>query len=85
MNNTITQEIVDTIYNNSQKYVKTLFDKMTLVSIQLPNGFCITESSACVDPENFSMDIGYEICENRIKNKIWELEGYKLQCEISSK
>lgn len=42
----------------------------------------ITESSACVDPKNFDATIGVQICKERIKNKIWELEGYRLQNNI---
>lgn len=50
--------------------------------MQLPNGFILTESSACVDPANFDEQIGYEICMNRIENKIWEMEGYALQQRV---
>lgn len=59
-----------------------MFDKCTLVCVKLENGFVLTESSACVDPANYNEEIGKEICFERIKNKIWELEGYRLQCDI---
>ena len=78
----VTQEQVDEILSNSDVGVATVFDKCTIVSVRLPNGFVITESSACVSPENYDEEMGYEICMNRITNKIWELEGYRLQCEL---
>lgn len=80
--NSITQEIVDEIYNESEKLTFVSFDKCLILSCKLKNGFVITESSACVDPKNFDSKIGIDICEERIKNKIWELEGYKLQDKI---
>ena len=54
-------------------------NKTTVVHVTLKNGFTVTESSSCVDPENYSKDIGVEICLERIENKIWELLGFMLQ------
>nr|WP_254786645.1 Gp49 family protein [Cytobacillus oceanisediminis] len=75
------QDIID----NSIVEVQTIFDKCTVVSCQLPNGFIIVESSACVDPANYDVKLGAQICMERITNKIWELEGYRLQDELSNK
>lgn len=82
MNNTVTQKQIDDLFNKSEKKVETYFDKCTVMTIQLPNGFVLVESSACVDKNNFSEEIGIEICTRKIKDKIWELEGYRLQCEL---
>lgn len=79
---TITQEHIDDILEHSEIDVETVFDKCTIVKCQLPNGFVIVESSACVSPENYDEDMGIDICLERIKNKVWELEGYRLQCEL---
>jgi hypothetical protein len=54
-------------------------DKTTIVNMQLPNGFVLTEASSCVDPRNFDMAMGENICKTKLVNKIWELEGYYLQ------
>lgn len=80
--NSVTQEQVDEILDNSYINVQKIFDKCTVVSVQLPNGFILVESSSCVDPINYNHKIGTEICLARIKNKIWELEGYKLQDKV---
>ena len=56
-----------------------MFGKCTIVAVQLANGFVIVESSACVDPKNYNLKTGIEICIDKIKNKLYELEGYKLQ------
>lgn len=80
--NSITQELVDKMYDESEKLTYISFGKCLILSCKLKNGFVITESSACVDPKNFDAKIGVQICKERIKNKIWELEGYRLQNNI---
>ena len=79
---TITSEMVEEILSNSEIMTETVFDKCTIVSCRLPNGFVIVESSACVSPENYNEEMGLNICLDKITNKIWELEGYRLQEEI---
>ena len=76
---TITEEYIDEIMENSAFDVGTAFDKCTIVACRLPNGFVITESSACVNPEDYDKNLGFEICKSKIKNKVWELEAYRLQ------
>lgn len=80
--NTVTKEMIDSIMEDVELEVITTFDKCTVVSAKLPNGFVITESSACVDPRNYDEEMGFEICMNKIVNKVWELEGYRLQCKL---
>lgn len=70
---------VDRIFDESILKVDTVFDKCTIVSAKLPNGFVIVESSASISPKNYDEDIGVKICCERIKNRIWELEAYRLQ------
>lgn len=82
MQNTVSKEQIERIYNNAEKKIEKYWGKCTVVTIQLENGFTIVEHSACVDPANYNEQIGLEICEEKIKNKLWELEGYKLQCEL---
>ena len=76
---TITQEYINEIMENSEFEVHTVFGKCTIVSCRLPNGFVIVESSACVSPDNYNEEVGTEICIGKIEDKIWELEGYRLQ------
>lgn len=75
----VSADRVNWIIENMEIEVTTMFDKCTVVSAKLPNGFVITESSACVSPENYSQDMGVDICIDKIVDKIWELEGYLLQ------
>lgn len=77
----ITQEHISGLLK-AGKIVGSKFGlKTTVVQATLPNGFVITESSSCVDPANYNQDIGVDICMKRIEDRLWELEGYRLQCE----
>lgn len=84
MNNKVTQEQIDEIFNNGTKVENTILDKTTVVVFKAPNGFTIVESSSCVDPANYDFELGKEICYKRIKDKLWELEGYVLQCKLAN-
>lgn len=75
----ITEEYIAEILDNSEFEICTMFDKCTVVSCKLPNGFVIVESSACVSPENYDEEVGVEICVGKIADKVWELEAYRLQ------
>lgn len=83
--NTVTQNRVDELFENADCHIETVFGKCTIVAMKLPNGFVIVESSACVDPANYDHEIGMHECFKRIKDKIWELEGYNLQCALGEK
>lgn len=64
--------------------VSTVFEKVTVVSVRLRNGFVLVESAGAVDKANYSEGVGRSICLQRIKNKIWELEGYLLSSQIAA-
>lgn len=85
MKNKLTETDIKKVLAKSKVTTATIFDKCTIVSVQLPNGFIIVESSACVDPANYDEKVGFDICINRIVNKIYELEGYRLQDKVSRK
>lgn len=78
----VTAERIEEILEDAEFCIDTVFDKCTVVACQLPNGFVIVESSACVSPENYDEEMGFEICYNKIESKLWELEGYRLQEEL---
>lgn len=80
--NTVKKEQIDILKKTAEIDVRTLFDKVTVVTVRLANGFVLTESSGCVDPANYDENIGKEICLRRIEDKLWELEGYVLQKDI---
>lgn len=83
VNDSVKKEDIDSILSQTLISVEKYGDKTTILKATLPNGFVVGESSSCVDPKNFNMSIGEQICMKHLEDKIWELEGYKLQNELS--
>lgn len=71
---------VDILIEKSQLSVKNIENQCIIVTAQLENGFVITETHSFIDKDNFNIGIGVEKCIDKIKNKLWELEAYRLQC-----
>lgn len=84
MKNRVTQEDIDKILANTFIKIEQYGEKTTVLMATLPNGFVIVESSSCVDPANFDMKIGEQICMEHLVDRIWELEGYRLQSELAT-
>ena len=76
--NTVTQDDVDSFIVGIDS--TQIGDKTTVVKATLANGFILVESSSCVDVNNFDMKVGTEICIEKIKDKVWFLLGFLLQC-----
>lgn len=74
---------IDDLVRASEWQIMTVFEKCTVVACKLPSGFVLIESSACVSPENYDQALGESICRDRIINRLWELEGYRLQTEVA--
>lgn len=71
------EEQIKDLLNESTVERTVVFGKCLIVSLRLPNGFVIVESSSCIDPNDFDVEIGTDICMKRIEDKLWELEGYR--------
>lgn len=72
-------ERIEEVMNNSKVSVQTLFEKCTVVAVKLPCGHVIVESSSCIDKENYNENMGVEICMNKIKDRVVEMEAYAIQ------
>lgn len=78
--NTVTREQV--LANMQDVHVETidaLGKPVTVVTVKMQNGFILCESSSCVDPANYDVNIGKEICLKKIEDKVWFLLGFLLQ------
>lgn len=76
----ISQAVVDRFIQSMEVF--TIGEKTTVVHATLQNGFEIIQSSACVSKENYSQELGAAICEEKIKDKVWELLGFLLQTAV---
>ena len=82
MKNSVTKETIDKILSKTLIKVEKYGDKTTVIMATLPNGFVIVKHSSCVDLGGRRIIKKKKICMERLVNKIWELEGYKLQSKI---
>lgn len=76
----VTPEMVQE--NMQDVYVTTInpFGKpVTVTAVRMKNGFTIIDSTTCVDPANYSEEIGKQVCLKHIEDKVWLLLGYALQ------
>lgn len=77
----ITPEMVEAFIAGDD--AKTLGAKTTVVATRLANGFEIVSSSSCVDVANYDEQLGATICRERVKDQVWHLLGFLLQCARS--
>ena len=75
-NSGVTEEDVDNIIGSI--LIETINERTTFVQVTLLNGFTLEETSSCVDPKNYDMEVGADICMAKIKDKIWFLLGFLL-------
>ncbi|WP_051633626.1 Gp49 family protein [Bacillus sp. UNC41MFS5] len=78
INHSVPADINEIIEKSQVKVVKA-FGRCTMVAVRLPNGFIITESISSVDEASFNEETNTQVCLERIKHKISELEAYKTQ------
>lgn len=77
--NKIPESAIDEIIAKSAIHAFKEYDSCTVVTMRLPNGFVLVESSGCIDPSGYDHDLGVEICMAALKRKIWQLEGYRMK------
>ena len=80
----ITQEHINRIMDNATHASMKMGEKTTVVCVRLPSGFEMIESSACINPANYNHDLGTELALKKVEDRLWELEGYRLQCEVAN-
>ncbi len=80
MENKVTEKQVDDKIVDLEWETQSFFGRsVTVVAALLANGFIIIETSTCASEDNYDLEIGKEICMERVRQKIWELEGYLLK------
>jgi hypothetical protein len=54
-------------------------NKLTICVLTLINGYKVLGQSACVDTNEFNMELGKKYAKEVAINKVWYLEAYLLQ------
>ena len=73
------EEVAENMKDVLVRTVEEFNKPCTYVTVRMKNGFTLRESTTCVDPANYSEQIGADICLKRIESKVWFLLGYALQ------
>ncbi len=68
---------IERAFDNAKVCIYTAFDKCTIVAVKLANGFVVTESSACVNPEDYDEKLGIELCMKKIVEHVYEMVAYE--------
>lgn len=74
--NKVPQAYIDEIIEKSEIKTCTYFGNCLVMAAKLPNGYVVVTSSGCIDPKNYSREIGKEICMRKLRDQVWALEGY---------
>lgn len=82
MPNYISEGKIKAIMDESTYDIRTVFGKCTVVSMRLPNGYVLVESSGCVDPERYNEEYGAELCVEQLEHRVWQLYGFALQEDV---
>lgn len=64
---------------DTETYIRTPADGLTVCKITLKNGFSFIGHSACASPENYDKELGDKIARDNAYRQIWSHEGYLLK------
>jgi hypothetical protein len=77
--NKITQDMVDGFVESRTPLDCKMGNKTTVAQIRTITEMEVTESSACVDPDNYNHDLGITLARAKAVDKIWFGLGFVLQ------
>ena len=80
----VTNDDISLLMDNVIYATHVVPNTTTTVAVAMISGFTLCqEITACVDPANFDAELGakyaIEKARSSARNKLWELEGYKLK------
>ena len=70
--NEIKQFVIDR-YNEAQKTIHVDYEKVIVLSVMLSNGYVIVEHCICMDPKEFDLNKGLQLCQDKAFNKLLEI------------
>ena len=80
--NRVRQEEITALLDAAEIQEHTFWGKELVVSYRLVSGFTVSGRGACVDPENFDLEIGRQLARRDVEKQLWQLEGYRKQLEL---
>lgn len=83
--NCVPAQYVKELMESAKFQSYTFFGNTTVLAAHFPNGFTIVESSGCIDPANYDLKVGKELCMGKIEDRLWQLLGWEGANEFSKK
>jgi len=80
-----TEEHISSLLDNAVEKVEQFQHDPPIsmtISYRLQNGFTVLGRSAVVNHKMFDVGIGRKMCKVHAMNQLWQLEGYRLQCDM---
>jgi hypothetical protein len=77
----VTLDQVNKVLEDAEIRDEKWWGNTTIVSAKLKNGWVVTETSSCVDPDEYDHKLGVDICMRKITDKVWLLLGWSLNCK----
>jgi hypothetical protein len=72
MSKDITQFVLNE-YRQAEKSIHIDYGNLIIMSAKLKNGYIVVEHCICMDPKEFNIDKGIEICKEKILSKLFEI------------
>lgn len=69
----VTPEAVDKILDDSIVTYVTMGAKTTIGHAQLPNGYEVTVTSSCINPQDYDVAIGVRTCKRKLRGEIADI------------
>jgi hypothetical protein len=87
MSNKVTQEQIDKLLDNAIVEEQTFHGREFVASYSLQDryNFTVTGRAACVDPDNFDIEIGRKLAREDAARQLWKLEGYLLAYRLDNR
>lgn len=67
------KEFVINEYSKAEKTIHVDYDNLIIMSAKLENGYIVVEHCICMDPKEFDLTKGIEICKEKVLNKLFEI------------
>lgn len=67
------EEFVINEYNQAEKTVHVDYENTIILSVKLKNGYVVVEHAICMDPKQFDVSKGIEICKEKVLNYLLEI------------
>ncbi|MBS4534984.1 hypothetical protein GOQ29_05050 [Clostridium sp. D2Q-14] len=60
-------------YNQAEKTIYVDHGNLIVMTVKLSNGYIVVEHCICMDPQEFDIGKGIELCKEKILNKLLEI------------